>query len=425
MKKYIIASLIFILQGCSDDEKPAQLPPGTQLDAQGKPIAQRTFTQTKVISPEKIYIEKMKSAPDNWYLAELSSFAFIAKKQIDLIRLIQSEGSLSIPLYRNKFLTQLYGLNTILTYMRLPLLKINRGDTSNIRFTTLESVKMSYYAKKTQHAGEALLFYERAKDAYLKVSELSNRELLKPQTSAPYISADLKVNIYKSLEFVKQIFDDIETIENSDQGILTKNITEGINQAYASLDAVQAQTDGLGFRLDDIITPPLPKNGGINGTVGNAADLSLLTQSSGGGAPSYGLPSASALLQAGNTPQTGQQNQSMGVPLPITSAQNNSSLFARRPIQPVDRVNSVIGAEAAAGPYGAQPSTAGSSLFGGGAGTPAGVAPGTGGASFLPSLSSLTGGNYSGAPQAQPQMPTIPTAAPPPLPLPVPPTPTP
>lgn len=201
----------------------------------------------------------MKSAPDNWYLAELSSFAFIAKKQIDMIRLIQNEGSLYVPLYRNKFLTQLYGLNTILTYMRLPLLKINRGDTSNIRFTTLEAVKMSYYAKKTQQAGEALLFYERAKDAYLKVSELSNRELLKPQVSAPYISADLKVNIYKSLEFVKQIFDDIETIENSDQGVLTKNITEGINQAYNSLDAVQAQTDGLGFRLDDIITPHYPK----------------------------------------------------------------------------------------------------------------------------------------------------------------------
>lgn len=160
----------------------------------------------------------------------------------------------------------------------------------------------------------------------------------------------------------------------------------------------------------------------MNGTVGSAADLSLLTQSSGmGGAPSYGLPSASSLLQAGNTQIPSQQNQATSALRPLPIAQNNSSLFAR-PIQPVDRVNSTIGAEAAAGPYGAQPTAAGSSLFGG-AGTPAGVAPGTGSASLLPLLSSLASGNNSGAPQAQPAMPSIPAEAPSPVPLPVAPTP--
>ncbi len=418
MKYKLILCLPLILISCSDDKPkpsmaPGSVPPASVVPSRApaskpvdKTVVQKPLApsqQPKVIpapiSPEIIYTEKMKKKPEVWYLAELGSFAFIAKKQIDLAREIKNEGSLYWPLYRYKFLTQLHGIRTVLSYMRMILNRVNRGDTGVIRSHTLEAIRMSYAAKKTTHVGEALLFAEGAKDAYLKVNELCNRELLKPLLPAPFVPSSLRVNIHKAFDHVQNIFDDLEGLETAEEKTLTENVLLHFLQIQREIYQIQEQTDGLGYMMNSTLFPEdvkrKTKKTLMNGTT--MGDMKSVSNT-------YGLPSASSLLHAGKAmPQhhSGSMPQNYSGAMPMNAPIDSTSV----------RVSDVLATEAARGPYGI------SALGPVPPSNPA-INPGV---ANLPPLGALGGNTYPGAPQPQPSLPLMPAEIPP-LPLP-PPTP--
>jgi hypothetical protein len=427
MKNYKILFLLF-LSSCGGDEKAATSKPiDTKIGDKVIPVDASKIVKPQVISPEKAYLDKIKTNPEVWYISELASFSFIAKKQADLANDINDIGALDMPLNRFRFLTQLHGLRAILSYMRLPLSRINRGDTAFIRSHALEAAKLTYYAKKTSQVGEAMLFSERAKEAYLRINELSNRELLKPQVSSPFVPAELGMNIYKALEHVHNIFDDLEVMENTTKKELTEHILMNLEKATKSIKAIQSQTDGLGYNLVSPmtssstalgITPP-----GMKGPMGGSKNLSMLTQGMGGGtAQGYGLPSASSLLQAGSNGSSAPQSYTNPMPMQQnTSTQNNFLSSFSTPIPPSRAVSSTLGTEAAVGPYGAQNPAPTNTIIPR-IPTSGNISPQTtltSPQSALPTLGALFGGNYSGAPQSQPTPPINPeNQAPPALPPP-------
>ena len=391
MKYKIILLLPLFMSACSDDKTKAA---ASRIDTAvtSKPLA--PSQQPQIIpppaSPEAIYTEQIKRKPDVWYLSELASFSFIAKKQIDLIRDIKNEGLIDTPLHRYKFLAQLHGIRTVLSYMRLPLNRVSRGDTAVIRSATLEAIRMSYSAKKTTHVGEAMLFSERAKEAYLKVNELCNRELLKQLLPAPLVPSELRVNIHKALDHVHSIFDDLEKIETAEETTLTDHILFHISQTYKAVTNIQEQTDGLGYLMNDKIFPSNMKTKNKKMLLNGASMENIPSVPN-----AYGLPSAESLLQSGN--MLPQNNSATKPPVSNNAITSN-------------RVSEVLATEAARGPYGitATPGTPPKAVV-------------NSGLSALPSLGSLSGNSYPGAPQPQPSLPTIPAEIPPlPLPPPIP-----
>ena len=372
---------------------------------------------------------------ETWNLSEIASFNVYAKNQIEKIKEIRNNNFKENPFFKNALLTQVYGLASVLTYMRLPLAVIQRGDTANIRMNTLESADISDIARDVTQAGEMMILFNRVRASYLKTNDLASRELLKNSPPAPQITEEIRLSVLRSVELSRVLLDNFDLLMSTGNSSYETEMNKAIDELSLLIEDIRFRTSGMNntinmeqfFELKTMARQPQ------GNTMQDPANQTF-----------YGdLPSADQLLRAGAPPPS---PQTKGV---STDAQNDLGILKSFAEKGLGQFSKLGGAPTPQGQapaamtfsppptiadpaarYKAEKSAAASQVEAAlsndiiskpsygvgmpqGARTPATPSP-TPQAGSLPSPSSLMQGLFSGAPQPQPSPPPIPTQAPPP-----------
>ena len=419
--------LFATLYGCSDDS-----PPDKKIAASVAQIPAAEVIKSPKDLRKVAYLRQQGegsmggsfyqgSSMSTWNLSEIASFNVYAKNQIEKIKDIKNNNIRDDPFFKNAFLTQVYGLASVLTYMRLTLNVIQRGDTANIRMYTLESADISDIARDVTQAGEMMILFNRIRASYLKINDLASRELLKNSPPAPQVTEEIRLSVLRSVELSRVLLDNFDLLMSSENSSYEAEMNKAIDELSKLIEDTRSRTIGMNntinmeqfFELQTMTQQPQGNNmlGPVNPNF--YGELPTADQLLRAGAPPFSPQnkgvSTDAQHNLSTQPSTNkagnQQGQTMNFS-PPPAITNPAARYQAEKLNSASLVEADLSNDIVSKPsynvgmsQGNQP--------------PATPTP-TSQAGSLPSPASLIQGLFSGAPQAQPAPPPIPTQAPPP-----------